>query len=80
MINLCIIALIIWTVILLIVTGNVINNKVKRINYRNIYFSDGKNDFVFGLNEYHTKELAKRSQKCPPGYRWHSAICSRDWI
>lgn len=58
---------------------NGISKRHETITYRNLYISQGGNDFVYGLNEYPTQELAKHNQQCPPGFRWHSAISSRKW-
>lgn len=79
---------IILYVITLILLGKILTKpnffKIKKIKskitYRNLYIGQGSNTYVFGLNEYSTKESAKRNQKCPPGYRWHSAIHSREWV
>lgn len=56
-----------------------INFKKNKIRYRNLYVGQGSNVYVFGLNTYNSKEEAEENQKCPPGYRWHSAIHSREW-
>ena len=51
-----------------------------RPKYKNLYVGQGSNEFVYGLNEYDTKVEAEAKQNCPPGYRWHSAIHSREWV
>lgn len=52
----------------------------KKEMYRNLYVGQGSNIFKYGLNEYESKRSAEKHQKCPPGYRWHSAISSRLWV
>ena len=53
---------------------------MKKIKYRNLYIGQGSNEFVYGLNEYDSIEEAKAKQQCPPGYRWLTAIHSREWV